>query len=132
MIILFYLAPSRMLYDKYFLRYDSVKLRIDFFSRFFMILSRIKKRVYSCLFEHANTRKHAYEHSCSSVRAFWRILAHSAHLAQFHLLVACTQLYNPLCPSVGWSVGRLVTLYFIYHFYFFTSFLVILSNFEAF
>ena len=32
--ILFYLAPSRMLYDKYFLRYDSVKLRIDFFFDF--------------------------------------------------------------------------------------------------
>ena len=31
-------------------------------------------------------------------------------------LVACTRLYNPLCPLVGWLVGRsvdrLVTLYF--------------------
>ena len=36
-----------------------------------------------CLFEFADTRKHVYEHSCSSVRAFWRILAHLAHLAQF-------------------------------------------------
>ena len=45
-----------------------------------MILSRIKKGVYLCLFEHANTTKHVYEHCCSSVR---RILAHLAHLAQF-------------------------------------------------
>ena len=47
-------------------------------------------------------------------------------------LVACTRLYNPPCPSVGRSVGRLVTLYFFYHFYFFKLFLVILSNFKAF
>ena len=35
-------------------------------------------------------------------------------------LVACTRLYNPLCPSVGRSVGRLVrhTLLFLW-FYFF-------------
>ena len=43
-------------------------------------------------------------------------------------LVACTQLYNPLCPSVhpsvGWLVGRLVTLYFFYDFYFRTSLLL--------
>ena len=50
----------------------------------------------------------------------------------FSFLVACTRLYNPLCPSVGRSVGRLVTLYFFYHFYFFKLFLVILSNFKAF
>ena len=50
------------------------------FFPFFMILSRIKKGVYLCLFEHANTTKHVYEHCCSSVR---RILAHLAHLAQF-------------------------------------------------
>ena len=49
---------------------------------FFMILCRINKGVYWCLLEHANTKKHVYEHSCSSVRAFWSILAHLAHLAQ--------------------------------------------------
>jgi len=31
----------------------------------------INKGVYICLFEHANTRKHVYEHSCSSVRVFF-------------------------------------------------------------
>jgi len=39
------------------------------------------------LFEHANTRKHVYEHSCSSVRVFLSILAHLAHLAQFFFLI---------------------------------------------
>ena len=34
-------------------------------------------------------------------------------------LVACTRLYTPLSPSVG----RLVTLYFFYDFYFWTSLL---------
>ena len=48
-----------------------------------MILSRINKRVNLCLFEHANIRKHVYEHSCSSVRVFLCILAHLAHLAHF-------------------------------------------------
>ena len=43
---------------------------------------RINKGVYLCLFGHANTRKHVYEHSCSSVRVFLSILAHLAHLAQ--------------------------------------------------
>ena len=49
---------------------------------FFTILCRINKRVYLCLFEHANARKHVYEHSCSSVRAFLSISAHLANLAQ--------------------------------------------------
>ena len=40
-----------------------------------------------CLFEHPNTRKHAYEHSCSSVRVILSILAHLAHLAQFFFLI---------------------------------------------
>ena len=35
-------------------------------------------------------------------------------------LVACTRLYNLLCPSVGW----LVTLYFFYDFYIWTSLLL--------
>ena len=51
-----------------------------------MFLFRINKGVYLCLFEHANTRKHVYEHSCSSVRVFWRILAHLAHLAHLAYL----------------------------------------------
>ena len=46
-----------------------------------MILCRINKKVYLYLFEHANTRKHVYEHSCSSVKVFFCILAHLAHLA---------------------------------------------------
>ena len=32
------------------------------------------------MFEHANTRKHVSEQSCSSVRVFLSILAHLAHL----------------------------------------------------
>ena len=33
------------------------------------------------MFEHANTRKHVYEHSCSSGRVLSSILAHLAHSA---------------------------------------------------
>ena len=55
-----------------------------------MILSRINIRVYLCLFEHANIRKHVYEHSCSPVRVFWRILAHLAHLAQYFFIFNVT------------------------------------------
>ena len=43
--------------------------------------------MYLCLLEHANTKKDVYEHSCSSVRAFLSILAHSAHLACFFSLI---------------------------------------------
>ena len=39
------------------------------------------------LSEHANTRKHVSEHSCSSVRVFFSILAHLAHLAYFFFLI---------------------------------------------
>ena len=52
-----------------------------------MTLCRINKGVYLCLLEHANTKKHVYEHSCSSVRAFLSILAHSAHLTCFFSLI---------------------------------------------
>ena len=52
-----------------------------------MISCRINKKVHWCLFEHPNTRKHAYEHSCSSVRVFLSILAHLAHLAQSFFLI---------------------------------------------
>ena len=83
------MAWSRILYNKYFLRYEFSKIylpkiQIDFF---FMILSRINRGVYLSLFEHANTRKHVYEHNCSSVRVFFSILAHLAHLAQFFFLI---------------------------------------------
>ena len=37
------------------------------------------------MFKQANTRKHVSEQSCSSVRVFLSILAHSAYLAQFFL-----------------------------------------------
>ena len=47
-----------------------------------MILCRINKGVYLWLLEHANSKKHVYEHSCASVGAFLSILAHLAHLAQ--------------------------------------------------
>ena len=50
-----------------------------------MILCRINKEVSMCFFEYANTRKHVYEHRCSSVGAFLSILAHLAHLAQSFL-----------------------------------------------
>ena len=39
-------------------------------------------------------------------------------------LVACTRLYTPLCPSVGRSVCRFVTLYFFYGFFFGASLLL--------
>ena len=42
----------------------------------------------------------------------------------FFFLVACTRLYNPLCPSVGRSVGRSVTFYFFLWFYSLTSLLL--------
>ena len=37
--------------------------------------------------EHENTKKHVSEHSCSSVRVFFSILAHLAHLAQSFFLI---------------------------------------------
>ena len=37
--------------------------------------------------EHANTKKHVSEHSCSSVRVFLSILAHLAHLAQTFVVI---------------------------------------------
>ena len=55
-----------------------------------MILYGINEGVYLCLFEHANSRKHVYEYSCSSVQVF---------------LVADMQLYTLPCQSVGPSVG---------------------------
>ena len=39
------------------------------------------------MFEHANTRKHVSEQSCSSVRVFLSILAHLAHLASLFFLI---------------------------------------------
>ena len=39
---------------------------------------------------------------------------------RYHFLVASTRLYNPLCPSVGWSF----TLYFFYDFISLTSLLL--------
>ena len=75
-----------MLYEKYFSCYDFLKIylrkiQIDFFFQFIMVLSGINEEVYLFLFEHANTRKHVYEQSCSSVRVFLSNLAHLAHLA---------------------------------------------------
>ena len=51
------------------------KIQIGFLE-IFMILNRIIKGAYSWLSEHAKTRKHAYELSCSSVRVCMTILAH--------------------------------------------------------
>ena len=51
--------------------------------------------------------------------------------ALYSFLVACTRLYNPLCRSVGLSVGLSVTFYFFYQFYLFKSFLVILSHLKS-
>ena len=39
------------------------------------------------MFDHANIRKDASEHSCLSVRMYLSILAHVAHLAQSFFLV---------------------------------------------
>ena len=39
------------------------------------------------LSEHANTRKHLSEHSCLSMRVFFSILAHLAHLDQSYFLI---------------------------------------------
>ena len=66
-----------------FLRFFFTKKLIFFL--FVMILSRYDKRVFLFLFEHANTRKHVYEHSCSCVRVILSILA---HLAQFFFLIS--------------------------------------------
>ena len=55
---------------------------------FTMILGRINKAVYLRLFEHADTRKHDYEHSCSSVRVFLSNLAYLAYLAQFFYILS--------------------------------------------
>ena len=46
--------------------------------------------MYVRLFEHANTRKHVYEHNCSFMRVFLSILAHLAHLAQSISLILDT------------------------------------------
>ena len=61
LIIFFHLAPSRMIYDNCFSRYDFLKINlrkieIEFFW-FFIISSRNNKKVYLCLIEHANTKK---------------------------------------------------------------------------
>ena len=48
----------------------------------FLILRRINKGVYWCLFEHADTSKHVFEQHCSSMRVFLSILA---HLAQYFI-----------------------------------------------
>ena len=74
---------------RYFLSYDFLnilsyiyeKFKLIIF-RFFMIFSRIKIGAYLGLLEHAITRKHVYEHSCSFVRVFLSILAHLADIAQ--------------------------------------------------
>ena len=76
-----------MLYNKYILGYDFFKIylqkiQIDFFL-FYYDLCRINKEVYLYLFEHANTKRNIYEHSCSSVEVFLSILAQLAHFAQF-------------------------------------------------
>ena len=47
----------------------------------------------------------------------------SPNFVKMLFLVACTRLYTPLCPSVVWSVGWSVTLYFFYVFYSVTSLL---------
>ena len=44
---------------------------------------------------------------------FWqKVFAASTQI--FSFLVACTQLYDPLCRSVRWSVRRSVTLSFFF------------------
>ena len=77
LIILFHLALIRSLWDKYFSRYEFLKIylrkiQIEFFSIYFDF-SRITEEVYLYLFEHANTRKHVYEQICSSVRVYLSI-----------------------------------------------------------
>ena len=86
MIILFHLAPSRMLYNKYFSFFWFFKDIFWFFSIYYDF-SRIIEGVYPYLFEYANTRKLVFEHSCSSVRVFSSILAQLAHLAQFIMIL---------------------------------------------
>ena len=66
-----------------------------------MILNRINKRVYLCLLEHANTRKHVYEHSCSTVRVFLSILAHLAHFAQSFFLIS-----NAINELIFWYIFK--------------------------
>ena len=60
----------------------------------------------------------------------WGVESCSTRLKIYRYLVACTQLYTPLClsltvgQSVGWLVGRSVTFYFFYDSYFWTSLLL--------
>ena len=46
---------------------------------FFPIINRMNKELYCYMFEHANKRKHAFEHNC--FQSGLNILSHLVHLA---------------------------------------------------
>ena len=75
-------ALRQIFFALWFFKDLSMKIANWIFFNFLWFWVGSKKGVYLCLFEHADTRKHVYEHSCVSVRVLWRILAHVAHLAQ--------------------------------------------------
>ena len=82
-----------------FQRFFCEKFKLNFF-HIFMILCRINKGVYSFLFGHTDTRKHVYEHCCSSVMVFLSILAHLAYLAQYFFFgLKCEKWKNILIYS---------------------------------
>ena len=80
-----------------------------------IILTKPLYKEHKCCFPWVNFKK-----------KIWKIKFDLWMMISF--LVACTRLYNPLCPSVGrlvgWLVGRLVTLYFFYDFISLTSLLL--------
>ena len=65
-----------------------------------MILCRINKGVYLCLFEHANARKHVYEYSCSSVRVFLNI--YSSSFSSFSCLFFL--IWNAINKKMIWYI----------------------------
>jgi len=73
-----------------------------------MILCRINKEVSLCLFEHANTRKHIQEQSCSSVRVF--TLTQLAHLAQSFFSDSRWDKCFDTCLSMSIKEGMLVSI----------------------
>ena len=95
------MALSWVLYNIYFLSHDSLKIYLQkIWVEFFMILCRINKGLYPYLFEHANKRKHVYEHNCSSVRVFLNILAYLAYLAHHFFMI-----WNAMSKRMIWLIS---------------------------
>ena len=91
LIILFHLAPSRILCNKYFPRNDFLKIFLRknmnwiFFYFLWFYVGSIKECIFTCL--SMQIKKTLYEHSCSSVTVSLTIFAHLTHLAQSFFLI---------------------------------------------